>query len=220
MRALPAGSCCLLTGGLGVGTSPYSGKSCGGTCGHFSDQGPGGRCSLIDSSFCPPPAPPSRRRRLEVGRWSSQTEQQAKTGGLRRGRVTQILPQECELSCLLQPGPGERSLSVRLWVLLGAPSSALGIPLRIAVLLGEGFWGLLKGWVGPEFLRSTQAGKVFRGRGGDRAWRWSTCLCTPFLPVRKLRFRERKRLAQDHTAPIFWGLQEKDYNERGQSLDH
>lgn len=113
----------------------------------------------------------------------------------------------------------EKLESDHVGVLLGAPSSALGIPLRTAVLLGEGFWGLLKGWVGPEFLRPTQVGKVFRGRGGGRAWGWSTCLCTSFLPVRKLKFRERKRLAQGHTALIFRGLQEEDYNEGDQRLD-
>ena len=67
---------------------------------------------------------------------------------------------------LLNPGRREKLESENVGVLLGAPSSGLGIPLRIAVLLGEGFWGLLKGWVGPEFLRSTQVGKVFREEEG------------------------------------------------------
>ena len=174
MRALPAGSCCLLTGGLGVGTSPYSGKSCGGTCGHFSDRRPGGRCSLTDSSFCPPPAPPSRRRRLE---WADGPLKRTSRlgGGLWLCRGLGSLQRESDsdsapiMRVFLSPPAWtrrEKLESENVGVLLGAPSSGLGIPLRIAVLLGEGFWGLLKGWVGPEFLRSTQVGKVFREEEG------------------------------------------------------
>ena len=40
-----------------------------------------------------------------------------------------------------------------------------------------------------------------------------------FLPVRKLGFRERKRLAQGHTALIFKGFLEEDYNYGSQGLD-
>lgn len=90
LRAQPAGS--------GVeawecGTSPSSGKSCGVTCGYFSDRGRGGGCSLL----IPLSLPQWTARGGEMVLPNGAAGWEGACGcvgdwGLCRGRVIQILP--------------------------------------------------------------------------------------------------------------------------------
>lgn len=123
----------------------------------------GGGVFPSDSSFSP------RSRLLEVGAGSFQTDQQAGMGfvavqGLGvsvEGEWFRSCPVGTRMRAFLAPPAWARRRKLES----ESPISCRGAPgrpllgsckiLTAAALFGEEYWGLLRGWAGPESLRPT-----------------------------------------------------------------